>query len=343
MGCLKFRRKRIVPTLPDSQASPFPRRMSNSGPAAGAQITHPRKYGLNQVYPDPSISAQSEEPSIDIIAVHGQGTGSPEAWVARRIDGDPNSGDVHWLKDKDMLPSKVPNSRIFTYDWDASLGPDMAIDSMLGHADLLLAILDIKTEPAKRPIIWVASGFGGLLVAKALQRASEGNSRYHDILHSTIGAVFLGTPFRGSENSLYSAADLRLAIALSTGAEFGGELVGYCRGLDDIVPRFTQMVSHDGFKFPIVCFYETQKTCVGTLVRNKSDIPEGFRLTLEGNWAVLVGRYSASLQGIEALPLDVRHDMLSKFTHCEDPSFKSVANRIKGFADNAGNMLAAKR
>jgi hypothetical protein len=59
-------------------------------------------------------------------------------WEAWKIDGDPSSGTVHWLKDQFMLPSKIPNSRIFTYDWNANYDKDAATEGLLGHADSFL-------------------------------------------------------------------------------------------------------------------------------------------------------------------------------------------------------------
>lgn len=127
---------------------------------------------------------------------------------------------------------------------------------------------------------------------KALQRASEGNSEYQGLLNSTIGAAFLGTPFRGSHNAFYSSADLRLAIALSQGVEANGELLKYLldettrsgRGeLDGVVQRFTQMIVHNNFKFPIVCYYETRTTNFKALVKDLGKLPKGFAKTLDSN------------------------------------------------------------
>ena len=37
-----------------------------------------------------------------------------------------------------MLPSIIPRSRIFTYDWNANFDHTYATQSLLGHADALL-------------------------------------------------------------------------------------------------------------------------------------------------------------------------------------------------------------
>jgi hypothetical protein len=64
--------------------------------------------------------------------------------VAWKQDGDPSSGEVHWLKDAHMLPNEITNARIFTYDWNAKIGRGVAADSLLGFADGLLDALHIK-------------------------------------------------------------------------------------------------------------------------------------------------------------------------------------------------------
>ncbi|PHH91521.1 hypothetical protein CDD83_124 [Cordyceps sp. RAO-2017] len=105
-----------------------------------------RKLGLNQVFPDESDGFV--DTALDIIAIHGLDTQSPRAWVAWKKDGDPDSGHVHWLQDRDMLPSVIPNARIFTYDWNANIDNDAAADFLFGHADALLDRLLIRRSKA---------------------------------------------------------------------------------------------------------------------------------------------------------------------------------------------------
>ena len=73
-----------------------------------------------------------------IIALHGLDAESPKTWIAWKIDGEPDSEDVHWLKDRHMLPNVIPNSRILTYDWNANYDEVASSDTFLGHAQTLL-------------------------------------------------------------------------------------------------------------------------------------------------------------------------------------------------------------
>jgi hypothetical protein len=65
-----------------------------------------------------------------------------------------------------MLPSAVPEARIYTYDWDSNCAQDASVNTLLGHADNLLALVAGEQAPRDRPIIFVASCFGGLVLAE---------------------------------------------------------------------------------------------------------------------------------------------------------------------------------
>ncbi|RYP33044.1 hypothetical protein DL767_004955 [Monosporascus sp. MG133] len=175
-----------------------------------------------------------------------------------------------------MLPAVIPNSRIFTYEWNANLDRKPAAKFLSGHATELLSKLYMERlrDGNDRPIIFIASCFGGLLLAEALCRAAESGIKYRDVLKSTVGVAFLGTPFRGSHRGFYTAVQLRIAFAVSRGGEASNNLVKYlnsdanARGeLDELVRLFTEMVYRKQFKFSIVCFYETLPTDFRAILR----------------------------------------------------------------------------
>jgi hypothetical protein len=72
------------------------------------------------------------------------GNQSPKTWFAWKVDDDPKSGQVHWLRDPEMLPNVFPDARIFTYDWDTNYGTGAQTDALSGHADKLLERLHIR-------------------------------------------------------------------------------------------------------------------------------------------------------------------------------------------------------
>jgi hypothetical protein len=73
-----------------------------------------------------------------IIALHGLDAESPKTWIAWKLDGESDSGDVHWLKDRHMLPDVMPDSRILTYDWNANYDKAASSDTFVGQAETLL-------------------------------------------------------------------------------------------------------------------------------------------------------------------------------------------------------------
>lgn len=109
------------------------------------------------------------------------------------------------------------------------------------------------------------------------------HGRYRHILQCTVGAAFLGTPFRGSWEVGFANAQVRYGMAALEGQECSPELFQYLRPdrrhdddgrpspLDDMVENFAKLVRNHSFNFPVSCFYETRVTPVSSLVAGVSD------------------------------------------------------------------------
>jgi hypothetical protein len=91
------------------------------------------------------------------------GTESPRTWEFKKKG---EGGVVNWLSDRDMLPAALPEARIFTYDWNANYAEGAPVQTLLGHADTLLGLIAEGRGSQTRPIIFVASCFGGLILAE---------------------------------------------------------------------------------------------------------------------------------------------------------------------------------
>jgi hypothetical protein len=78
-----------------------------------------------------------------IIAIHGLDTRSPKTWVAYETEDarGPRGRAVNWLCDADMLPSAIPEGRIFTFDYNANYHTEAPVETLLGQADNLLNLL----------------------------------------------------------------------------------------------------------------------------------------------------------------------------------------------------------
>jgi hypothetical protein len=101
------------------------------------------------------------------------GTESPRTWEFKRKGG---VGVVNWLADSDMLLAATPEARIYTYDWDANYFRDAPVKTLLGHADTLFGLVAESRDAETRPIVFVASCFGGLVLAEVRRHGIRANS-----------------------------------------------------------------------------------------------------------------------------------------------------------------------
>ncbi|VZI04238.1 unnamed protein product, partial [Fusarium fujikuroi] len=267
-----------------------------------------QRLGLHQIVPSPdSVAGHTTIESI--IAIHGLGTESPRTWEFKRSEGRV----VNWLADEDMLPATVPEARIFTYDWNANYFQDAPVQTLLSHADTLLAHIAETRDVKSRPIIFIASCFGGLVLIEAINRAGQEGSPYRHVLLSTVGIVFEDT-----------------STELIKDLERKHDLV-YRR-----VQKFTEIANADAIRLHLCCFFETKKT-------------EILRRVFPSNWArrfstrfthkILVTESSACLLGFPSLPLDVTHSGMNKFDGPGNLCYKLVKDQIRRMANDAWTAL----
>lgn len=161
-----------------------------------------------------------------------------------------------------MLPATVPEARVFTYDWNADYFRDAPVETLLGHADTLLAHIAETRGTKARPIVFIASCFGGLVLVEAINRAGQEGSPHRQTLLSTVGAVFLATPFNGADAS--REAKWQVVIGGVMGKDCSNELVQDLERKQDFVRgqvrMFTEIANADSIRLPLYCFYETKKT-----------------------------------------------------------------------------------
>lgn len=227
-----------------------------------------RGVSLTQVHPPPGADAETD---IDIIAIHGLDTKSPDTWIWK---SEPPNQAVNWLAYPRMLPGRVGSARIFTCDWPADLfeQPDLIQKTAKVFARLLLAGIKRRPLPKARhrrkkdrPIVFIASCLGGIILMKALLIADHPPSEYTAIRRSTRGIIFLATPFRGTsfqDVANWAEPGLR-AWALIRGQKVSNLLdsvKGSTFHLEELVRRFTQLCQDKDYPYQVATFYETGKT-----------------------------------------------------------------------------------
>ncbi|KFG78551.1 hypothetical protein MANI_121576 [Metarhizium anisopliae] len=152
-------------------------------------------------------ATRDADADLDIIAIHGLDTQSPGTWNYSKSTGK----DVNWLLDENMLAATVQGARIFTCNWPAELlqKPDTIATTLEESARHLLNSLTLHMAEGRRetprrprrPILFIASCLGGIILIKALARDPKLGSDERDLTalrKATRGIVFLATPFRGT-------------------------------------------------------------------------------------------------------------------------------------------------
>ncbi|KAM5352908.1 hypothetical protein ACJ41O_005630 [Fusarium nematophilum] len=340
---------------------------STDGSAQSPQAKK-RELGLRKVAPVSVAGETDDKTTIDIIAIHGLGAESPWTWEhkARNRDGR----TVNWLADSDMLPSVVPEASIYTYDWNAHYLYDARALDVRSHATSLLALVSehqqVGQQPGRRPIIFIASCFGGLVLIDAINHAAIKNSPYRNVLVATAGCVFLATPFQGSDGSAQARWRMLVENIVGTGPGPSDVLVqALDRDHENLIGRaqlFAVTANADWLRLPVYCFFENMRTellrryvwffCIRflstpvthKLVRLASLTlnPSGttgthsiLRRWLTFNYLQLVTESSACLDGFGRQALDANHSGMNKFDGPHCTNFRRVKEVIKGFADGA--------
>ncbi|KAI9162747.1 ATPase [Paramyrothecium foliicola] len=132
--------------------------------------------------------------------------------AAEKQDGE----KVCWPAD--FLPREewCQSVRVLTYGYDSKITKrydNANKNNLFAHAkDLLYSVQRVK--PYRRPVIFVVHSMGGLIIKETLRRseASEENG-LKDIVRSTVGVIFMGTPHRGSPGLASLCEIVRLAAS----------------------------------------------------------------------------------------------------------------------------------
>ncbi|KAK3944508.1 hypothetical protein QBC46DRAFT_337545 [Diplogelasinospora grovesii] len=299
-----------------------------------------RGVRLKQVYPPPEDETETD---VDIIAIHGLDTKSPDTWIWK--SKHPDKPDVNWLADKDMLPTRVGRARIFTCDWPSDLfeKPDLIRKTLEEFARLLLA--GIKGRPCvandharkeDRPILFIASCLGGIILMKALAMADD---EYLPLRTATRGIVFLSTPFRGTSfRDVANWAEPGLKAWASIRDKKVTKLLDSVKGstfdLEELVRSFTQL--YESHRYQVITFYEKGHTSLHSKIFPWLPVPFQAKQ--------LVDESSATLDIVRhPLPLDRRHVMMNKFYGPEDPAYQEVTQKIEDFLQEIREGTVLKR
>ncbi|KAK3380892.1 hypothetical protein B0H63DRAFT_474541 [Podospora didyma] len=140
--------------------------------------------GLGNQYP----SASSNESLVNPSSSSSSSSSSRES-------------EVYWPRDLLAADEACCRARLLAYGYDSKVTKgfeNVNQNGFFAHAKDFLYALQ-REKPPRRPVVFVAHSLGGLIVKEVLRRseASE-EEEIKDIVRSTKGIIFLGTPHRGS-------------------------------------------------------------------------------------------------------------------------------------------------
>ncbi|KAF1950992.1 hypothetical protein CC80DRAFT_425498 [Byssothecium circinans] len=275
---------------------------------------------LRQVHPtNDDLGEGAPSSDIDIIAIHGLDTNSPDTWKWR-VPSNRKTGpgtEVNWLANPDMLPMVTEKARIFTCDWPADLRQQSSVPTTLDECAQFLrdSIVQHLKENERKPVLFIASCLGGIILIKALvmdnQRATD-NTDSPSLTKATRGVVFLATPFRGTAFKNMPSFLLKALSFLQDHTVTA--LIDYALGatpdLDELTKGFITLTKNH--RYDVFMFWEAQNT---VLLRK-------FHLAwIVSRWILtawlLVNKHSATLSDFHSQRLNRPHVMMNKFAHSE--------------------------
>ena len=178
------------------------------------------------------------------------------------------SGNSSVFWPKDLLPYKIPDVRIYTWGYDADIGDlsSASRNTVHQHAGTLLSdLVDLRavSEYNRKPIIFVVHSLGGIIVKAALNlsRSTEG-TQVKEIVPTTAGICFLGTPHRGSNSATIGkiAFQITKAAGKSPNTKILQGLERNSETLDTIGDDFSQTMLKYGSNMKVYSFREEKRT-----------------------------------------------------------------------------------
>ena len=253
------------------------------------------------------VYASSTPPAyIDIVAVHGilESDGS-EAWnCTNPLD---LNHPVNWLTDPSMLPKFLPNIRVLQFTYKLPIFRESLAHHLNRTSQSLRKLLTQQVlSIANRSIIFVAHGYGGLIVLNTLHA--------DDIGARTVGMACFAVPFR-VEQRCAALPGSPTPLTATT-----GRAPTVADTLSNLLRDFRS--SENSRRILVRCFYELQKTSdEGIIVPRRAATIEESNIGNSNN----PGTFA----------INANHYDINKFRAPDDQNFELVCDVMQGFADRA--------
>ncbi|KAI1861556.1 hypothetical protein JX265_009523 [Neoarthrinium moseri] len=238
---------------------------------------------------------------VDIVALHGLNGDAFNTWSEK---------DGHlWLRDS--LPAHVPEARILTYGYDSAVFFSSSTMTLDGFSRDLLSSLGHerrRDDSRQRPLIFICHSLGGLLFKQMLISGTLAGEEYKDLINSTQGAIFMGTPHRGSISASYASIFSRLANVATFGSGVRSDLLAALKTSSPILEQITQQSKNLLKSLSIISLYEQK--------------PLGPSLIVEPFSAIL------GLPNERTIPINEDHRQIARVSPRNEHHFNVVKNAV---------------
>lgn len=151
--------------------------------------------------------SELENPSIDIIFVHGLRGGPFKSWrisedksstksgLVEKIDQEAGKQGTFWPGE--WLSADFPHARLFTLRYKTNLTQWSGASLPLQEVSSMLLEKLVAADIGSRPVVFVTHSMGGLVVKQLLYQAKAENLDH--LVNNTVGVVFYSCPHFGSK------------------------------------------------------------------------------------------------------------------------------------------------
>ncbi|KAK3986797.1 ankyrin repeat-containing domain protein [Cladorrhinum sp. PSN332] len=294
--------------------------------------TKDRFQGLQVLAPTPDEGRNSSETTIDIIAVPGLGANPAKSF------GSEKNPAFNWLSDRmEGIRSEIPNARVLLYYYDSEWYGHNAQEQGLHNVSskLLEYLVTLrKDDQNTRPLIFLGHSMGGLVVARAMTIANQAytNVNYMRIVECFAGAIFFGSPFKGSD--AHSRALMLAHLFEKVDKAVPSQLLEILKPGNDALVDLRRDFTGIALKEPrakVICFYEELKTNVA----REALPPQLKSLFGKKSGEILVSQDSASLDVATNLSLHRDHRQINRFDSAKENEYVLVLNQLKEIAKSA--------
>jgi ankyrin repeat protein len=251
-----------------------------------------------------------------------------------------------------MLANRIPDARISCFNYSAEgsdklpiyqrldliakkllLGLDRMRSAVGAGVDFRMNVSNTSQNNTKTAIVFVCHSMGGIVLTHMLSMAQAYQDEYRSVYPYVAGAVFLGTPFRGtSESRALVLGEMAQSIVMSKPSDLVGYLERDNALLDSMFKKFVGVFQAAHMR--LYCFYEEEPVKDAT-----STLPKGLLKRQDR----IVDSKSAEIDGVGSLGLRVDHFQLNKYDGSKDRNFTWVSEEIRIITSKADSILKSRQ